>query len=92
MQTARRLPITLVRGKGTHVWDDDGNNYLDFIAGIASNTLGHADPGLAEAIAKQAKTLIHVSNIFYSEPQIELGEMLIEHSACLLYTSDAADE
>tara|TARA_Y100000588_G_scaffold393974_1_gene512168 strand:+ start:4401 stop:5555 length:1155 start_codon:yes stop_codon:yes gene_type:complete len=81
MQTARRLPITLVRGKGTHVWDDDGNNYLDFIAGIASNTLGHADSGLAEAIAKQAKTLIHVSNIFYSEPQIELGEMLIEHSA-----------
>lgn len=81
MQTARRLPITIVRGKGTHVWDDDGNNYLDFIAGIASNTLGHADPGLAEAIAKQAKTLIHVSNIFYSEPQIELGEMLIEHSA-----------
>jgi len=81
MQTARRLPITIVRGKGTHVWDDDGNNYLDFIAGIASNTLGHADSGLAEAIAKQAKTLIHVSNIFYSEPQIELGEMLIEHSA-----------
>lgn len=81
MQTARRLPITLVRGKGTHVWDDDGNDYLDFIAGIASNTLGHADSGLAEAIAEQAKTLIHVSNIFYSEPQIELGEMLTEHSA-----------
>lgn len=82
MFTGRRVPITLVRGEGTRVWDDEGNEYLDFIAGIASNTLGHADPGLAEAIAKQARTLIHVSNIFYSEPQIELGEWLIEHS-CL---------
>lgn len=82
MFTGRRVPITLVRGEGTRVWDDDGNEYLDFIAGIASDTLGHADPGLADAIAQQARTLIHVSNIFYSVPQIELGEWLIEHS-CL---------
>ncbi len=82
MQTGRRLPITLVRGEGTRVWDDEGNEYLDFIAGIASDTLGHADPGLADVIAEQARTLIHVSNIFYSEPQIELGEWLVEHS-CL---------
>jgi acetylornithine/N-succinyldiaminopimelate aminotransferase len=81
MQTGRRLPITLVRGEGTRVWDDDGKEYLDFIAGIASDTLGHAHPGLADVIAKQARTLIQVSNIFYTEPQIELGEWLIEHSA-----------
>lgn len=80
MQTGRRLPITLVRGEGTRVWDDEGNEYLDFIAGIASDTLGHADEGLAEVISKQARTLIHVSNIFYTVPQIELGEWLIEHS------------
>ncbi len=80
MQTARRVPITLVRGEGTRVWDDQGKSYLDFVAGIASDTLGHSDPGLVEAISEQAATLIHVSNIFYSVPQIELGEMLIAHS------------
>jgi len=81
MYTGNRVPITLVRGEGTRVWDDDGNSYLDFIAGIASDTLGHSDPGLVEAISQQAGTLIHVSNIFYSVPQIELGEMLIANSA-----------
>ena len=81
MQTGRRLPITLVRGAGTRVWDDEGTEYLDFIAGIASDTLGHADPGLADVISEQARTLIHVSNIFYTVPQIELGEWLIDHSA-----------
>ena len=80
MQTARRVPITLVRGEGTRVWDDQGKSYLDFVAGIASDTLGHSDPGLVKAISEQAATLIHVSNIFYSVPQIELGEMLIAHS------------
>jgi predicted acetylornithine/succinylornithine family transaminase len=81
MTTGRRMPVTLVRGEGTRVWDDDGNSYLDFIAGIASNTLGHGDAGLAEVIATQSRTLIHVSNIFYTVPQIELGELLIKHSA-----------
>ena len=80
MQAARRLPLTLVRGEGTRVWDDEGNEYLDFVAGIASCPFGHADPGLAEAIAQQARTLIHVSNIFYTEPQIELAQLLIDHS------------
>jgi acetylornithine/N-succinyldiaminopimelate aminotransferase len=81
MHTANRIPLTLVRGEGTRVWDDQGNSYLDFVAGIAVNTLGHSDPGLVEAISEQAKTLIHVSNIFYSEPQIELAELLTQHSA-----------
>ena len=81
MQAARRLPVTLVRGEGTHVWDDSGKEYLDFVAGIAVVSLGHADSQLADVIAKQARTLITVSNIFYTEPQIELAELLVRHSA-----------
>ncbi|MEX2229805.1 MAG: acetylornithine transaminase [Dehalococcoidia bacterium] len=82
MQAARRVPVTLVRGAGTRVWDDTGKSYLDFVAGIATTSLGHAHPGLADVIAKQAHTLIHVSNIYFSEPQIELAELLVGHS-CL---------
>jgi predicted acetylornithine/succinylornithine family transaminase len=80
MQTARRLPVTLVKGEGTRVWDENGKEYLDFIAGIASTSLGHANPGLAKVIAEQANTLIHVSNVFYSVPQIELAELLVANS------------
>jgi acetylornithine/N-succinyldiaminopimelate aminotransferase len=80
MQTGRRMPITLVRGEGTRVFDDQGKAYLDFVAGIATNSLGHAHPGLVEVIARQAATLIHVSNIFYTEPQIELAELLVANS------------
>ena len=80
MQAGRRMPVTLVRGEGTRVWDEDGKEYLDFIAGIASTSLGHSDPELADVIAEQARTLIHVSNIFYSQPQIELAELLVRHS------------
>ncbi|MCA9849241.1 MAG: aminotransferase class III-fold pyridoxal phosphate-dependent enzyme, partial [Dehalococcoidia bacterium] len=81
MQMFRRMPVTLVRGEGTRVWDDTGKEYLDFVAGIAVDTLGHAHPGLADVISKQARTLIHVSNIFYSEPQVELAKLLVENSA-----------
>jgi len=80
MQTARRLPVTLVKGEGTRVWDENGREYLDFIAGIASTSLGHANPGLAKVIAEQANTLVHVSNVFYSVPQIELAELLVANS------------
>ena len=81
MTTYRRQPLTLVRGQGTRVWDDEGRSYLDFIAGIAVDALGHAHPGLTEVIAKQAGTLIQVSNLFYTEPQIDLAELLVGHSA-----------
>ena len=80
MQVARRLPVTLVRGEGTRVWDSDGKEYLDFVAGISTCAFGHADPGLVAAISEQAGKLIHVSNIFYTEPQIELAQLLIDHS------------
>ncbi|MDA1009906.1 MAG: acetylornithine transaminase [Chloroflexi bacterium] len=81
MQMFRRMPVTLVRGEGTRVWDDNGKEYLDFVAGIATDTLGHAHPGLADVIAAQARKLIHVSNIFYSEPQVQLAQLLVENSA-----------
>lgn len=81
MRTYRRLPVTLVRGQGTRVWDEDGIEYLDFVSGIAVNALGHADPGLAAVIAEQARTLIHTSGLFYTRPVVELGELLVQHSA-----------
>ena len=68
----------LARGEGVHVWDTDGKQYLDLLAGIAVNSLGHAHPALLSAISKQAETLGHVSNFFASTPQIELAEKLLE--------------
>lgn len=81
MQAGRRMPVTLVRGQGTRVWDAEGKAYLDFVAGIASTSLGHADEGLADAVSKQIRTLHHVSNLFYTEPQVQLAELLVKHSA-----------
>ncbi|MCU1523373.1 MAG: acetylornithine aminotransferase [Microbacteriaceae bacterium] len=66
----------LVRGEGAHVWDVDGKRYLDFLAGIAVNALGHAHPVLVDAVSKQVATLAHVSNYFASPPQLELAERL----------------
>ena len=66
----------LERGQGCRVWDVDGNEYLDFLAGIAVNSLGHAHPALVEAISDQAAKLVHVSNYFATPPQLELAERL----------------
>lgn len=81
-QNYGRQPVVVERGEGTRVWDVDGNEYLDFVGGVAVNVLGHAHPVIAGAIADQAKTLMHVSNLFYSKPMIELARLLVEHS-CL---------
>lgn len=81
MTNYRRMPLTVVRGEGTRVWDADGREYLDFIQGIAVNALGHADPGLAEVIAKQAHTLMATSNLFYTEERTRLAELLVANSA-----------
>jgi acetylornithine aminotransferase len=67
----------LVRGEGCHVWDADGKRYLDFLAGIAVNALGHAHPVLVDAVSKQVATLAHVSNYYASPPQLELAERLL---------------
>ena len=66
----------LVRGEGCHVWDADGKRYLDFLAGIAANALGHAHPVLVDAVSRQIATLAHVSNYFATPPQVELAERL----------------
>jgi len=76
----RRLPVTLVRGRGTRVWDSTGREYIDFLSGIAVNILGHQHPEIVKAITEQAGKLIHVSNIFYNEPQAKLAKLLIEIS------------
>ncbi|WP_010550127.1 acetylornithine transaminase [Brachybacterium paraconglomeratum] len=68
----------LVRGKGTHVWDADGKEYLDLLGGIAVNALGHAHPDVVAAMTKQAGTLVHVSNFFATPTQIELAERLLQ--------------
>jgi len=81
-RTINRLPVTLVRGKEARVWDDRGREYLDFVAGWAVNCLGHCPPVLVKALEKQARTLILTSNQFYTIPQIELAQLLVEHS-CL---------
>jgi acetylornithine aminotransferase len=67
----------LARGAGARVWDVDGTEYLDFLAGIAVNSLGHAHPVFVDAVSTQAATLAHVSNYFASEPEIELAERLL---------------
>jgi acetylornithine/N-succinyldiaminopimelate aminotransferase len=82
MHTVERVPVTLVRGEGARVWDDEGREYLDFVAGWAVNSLGHSHPEVAQALAEQAKTLIQTSNQFYTVPQIQLAELLVKNS-CL---------
>jgi len=82
MRIINRLPVTLVRGKGTRVWDTEGREYLDFVAGSAVNSLGHCHPVVVKAVTEQAKILIHTSNLFYTVPQLQLAELLVENS-CL---------
>jgi acetylornithine/N-succinyldiaminopimelate aminotransferase len=69
--------MVLVRGEGCHVWDAEGNRYLDLLGGIAVNALGHAHPALVEAVTRQLTTLGHVSNFFTTEPQVALAERLL---------------
>jgi acetylornithine/N-succinyldiaminopimelate aminotransferase len=80
MNTYNRLPVALVRGKGSYAWDADGKKYLDFFSGLAVNNLGHAHPKVLRAIQAQAKTLMHVSNLFYTQPAAELAEILVKNS------------
>jgi len=80
MQTVRRQPIVLVKGEGTKAWDDFGKEYLDFVAGWAVNSIGHSHPVIVNAAVEQAKTLLQTSNQFYTIPQVELAQLLIENS------------
>jgi len=93
MHTFRRQPLTLVRGQGTRVWDDAGRSYLDLVAGIAVNILGHAHPAVAAAIARQSRTLLHASNLYYTLPQIELAELLVPMTGmdAVFFTNSGAE-
>ena len=78
MQTYGRQPIALTHGEGVVLWDADGNEYIDFFAGIAVNALGQSHPRIIGTIQKQAKKLIHVSNVYYTEEQVKLAKKLAE--------------
>jgi acetylornithine aminotransferase len=80
MTTYGRFPIALERGEGCRVWDTEGREYLDFVAGIATCTLGHAHPALVETVTQQIKKLHHVSNLYYIPEQGKLAQWIIEHS------------
>jgi acetylornithine aminotransferase len=80
MNTYARTPISIVRGRGCKVYDLEGREYLDFVAGIAVSVLGHGHPDLVAAIQKQAQHLLHASNLYYTEPQTKLAKRLVEHA------------
>ena len=80
MQTGRRLPVTFVRGEGCLLYDEEGKEYLDLVAGIAVNVLGHSHPDIARALTGQARTLIHTSNLYFTRPQVELARRLVDLS------------
>jgi acetylornithine aminotransferase len=80
MGTYGRYPLTLERGQGCWVWDSEGRQYLDCVAGIATCTLGHANPLMVEAATRQLQTLHHVSNLYYTQPQAQLAAWLTQHS------------
>ena len=80
MQTYGRQPIAIKKGSGAVVWDEEGKSYIDCLAGIAVNNVGHAHPKVAEAICNQAKILIHTSNLYYTQEQVELAKLLVEVS------------
>ncbi|RPH52001.1 MAG: acetylornithine transaminase [Desulfobacteraceae bacterium] len=78
--TYKRPPIVIERGKGCVVWDTEGKSYIDFVAGVAVCSLGHAHPGVIKALCAQADLLFHVSNLYYTIPQVELAAWLVENS------------
>jgi len=80
MNTYRRFPIILVEGKGVKVWDINGKEYLDFVAGIAVCNLGHTHEKVVGAIREQLEKLTHVSNLYYTKPQAQLAKLLVDHS------------
>jgi acetylornithine aminotransferase len=79
-KTYKRFPIVITQGKGCHLWDATGKQYTDFVSGIAVCNLGHSHPRVSKALAKQADTLLHVSNLYYTEPQVHLASWLTENS------------
>jgi predicted acetylornithine/succinylornithine family transaminase len=80
MRTYARAPVDFVRGEGTRLWDSEGGEYLDFLAGISVCTVGHCNPAVVEAVREQAGRLMHTSNLFYTEPMVRLAQRLADSS------------
>jgi acetylornithine aminotransferase len=80
MNTYQRQPLSIARGRGARVYDLEGREYIDFVGGIAVNALGHGHPDLIMAIQKQLMQVIHTSNLYFTEPQVQLAQMLVGHS------------
>lgn len=81
MRTVERAPLTIVKGQGSYVWDESGRKYLDFVAGWAVNSLGHCHPAVIEAVRHQVGEIIQTSNHYYTIPQLQLAELLVENSS-----------
>jgi acetylornithine/N-succinyldiaminopimelate aminotransferase len=87
-------PLALTRGQGCRVWDEDGAEYLDLIAGIAVSSLGHAHPAIVEAVTRQVATIAHTSNLFVNEPSVQLAERLITligHNSRVFFANSGAE-
>ena len=80
MNTYKRFPLALVEGQGSMVWDADGNEYIDFVTGLAVNSLGHSNLEVVEAMYEQAKKISHTSNLYWIEPQVQLAKKLVDNS------------
>ena len=80
MGTYVRSPVEFMRGEGTRLWDAEGNEYLDFLSGLAVVQIGHCHPALVEAVREQAERLVHVGNFFYTEPAMRLAKRLADGS------------
>lgn len=80
MHTYRRLPVAFVRGEGTRLWDTAGREYLDLVGGLGVMILGHSHPRIVDAIQKQAALLIHTTNLYYVQPQVEIARLLVENT------------
>ena len=78
--TYLRFPIAFEKGRGCRLWDTEGRSYSDFVAGIAVCNLGHAQPQVSEAVSRQSQMLLHVSNLYYTLPQIDLADWLVKNS------------
>lgn len=79
-QTYGRFPITLVKGEGCRLWDENGKEYIDFVGGIAVCSLGHSSPLVTNVLSHQSRELVHVSNLYYTVPQVKLAKLLVENS------------
>jgi len=93
MPTYARYPVRFVRGEGARLWDDDGHEYLDFLSGISVSSVGHCHPRVVEAIRAQAGELIHVGNLFYTEPMTRLAQRLASSSlgGTVFFTNSGAE-